>query len=497
MQLNLSQQMKMSQQMKLAPRMIQSMEILQLPIMDLQERIEQELEENVVLELDTDTEAVSDTERKLELQKAREEANAAKLDEKELVVDEEHDNAEDFERWESLLEELPDDEEIPTHRVSANRIAEEAERIHDVMANLEDEGKTLQEYLLEQFRFYELPERLRQFGEYLIQSLDHDGRLQSTLAELVQVYGQPISQEEAEYVLSLIQKLDPPGVGARDLKECLLLQIPNDHPRRDLLVKLIRSHLEDIAENRLPAIQRATGYSLEAIKAAIDDLKHLEPHPGRQFEHTPVQRVVPELRVTKDEETGRWVVELIDEHIPKLRISKKYRELLRNGADPQTRAYIKKKIESAKWLMDSIAQRQNTLKKVAQAIIDHQTEFLEKGPEYIAPLKMQQIADVVGVHVTTVSRAVDDKWIETPRGLLPLKRFFAAGTKTSDGEDVSWQVVQLKLKELIDNEDKRNPFSDEALQKEMAKLGYQLSRRTITKYRKKMGIPPARVRRQY
>ncbi|NOX54902.1 MAG: RNA polymerase factor sigma-54 [Planctomycetes bacterium] len=496
MQLNLSQQMKMSQQMKLAPRMIQSMEILQLPIMALQERIEQELEENVVLEqVPEDPNEVSDTERQVELEKAREEAQST-VDEKELVVDNEHDNEADFERLLNMADELPDDEEPPAPRPSANRIAEEGERIHDMMANLEADGQTLHEYLLEQFRFFELPDRLRRFGEYLIQNLDHDGRLQGTLAEIVQVYGEPIQYEEAEYVLSLIQKLDPPGVGARDLKECLLLQITDDHPYRDVLVTLISSHLEDIAENRLPVIQRKTGYSLETIKAAIEELRHLEPHPGRGFDRAPVQRVTPDLIVEQDE-NGRYVVRLVDEHIPKLRISKRYRQLLRNGTDSKTKEYIKKKIDSAKWLIESIEQRQNTLRRVAQAIIDYQREFLEKGPEFIAPLKMQQIADEVGVHVTTVSRAVDDKWIQTPRGLFPLKRFFTAGTKTTEGEDVSWQIVQLKLKELIDKEDKRNPLSDDALVKEMEKLGYKLARRTVTKYRKKMGIPSSRLRREY
>ena len=499
MQLNLSQQMKMTQQMRLAPRMIQSMEILQLPIMALQERIEQELEENVVLEAVADTKESSDTEREVELERAKEESASAG-ENKELVVDSDHNNEEDFERLLNMSEEWPDDDALPTPRLSSNRIVEEGERIHDVLANLEADSQTLHEYLLDQFHFFRLADELREFGEYLIQNLDRDGRLQGTLAEIVQVYevsyGRQIAYETAQRVLALIQKLDPPGVGARDLRECLLLQIPADLEDRDILINLISSHLEDIAENRLPVIQRTTGYSLETIKNAVQQLRSFDPHPGRRFEYQPVQNVTPDLVVEVDD-SGSYAVRLIDEHIPRLRISKRYRELLRGGADSNTREYIKKKIDSAKWLIESIEQRYGTLKRVAQAIVDHQTEFLEKGPEHIAPLKMQQIADVVGVHVTTVSRAVDDKWVQTPRGLFPLKRFFGGGTKTAEGDDVAWGIIQLKLKELVANEDKSNPLSDDALVVEMGKLGYTLARRTVTKYRKKLEIPSSRLRREY
>ena len=181
-----------------------------------------------------------------------------------------------------------------------------------------------------------------------------------------------------------------------------------------------------------------------------------------------------------------------------MRISKRYQQILASGkADPQTREYIKRKVESARWLIESIEQRYSTLKKVAQAIVDHQTEFLDKGPEYIVPLKMQQIADVVGVHVTTVSRAVDDKWVQTPRGIFPLKRFFGGGTTTAGGEEVAWDIIRIKLREIVDKEDKNDPLSDDALVDELAKQGYQLARRTVTKYRKALKIPSSRQRRAF
>jgi len=200
------------------------------------------------------------------------------------------------------------------------------------------------------------------------------------------------------------------------------------------------------------------------------------------------------VKLDKD---GKYVVELENEYTPPLRISRGYAQMLRNKADDQTKDYIKKKIDAAKWLIEAIEQRHSTLKRVAQAIVDFQTEFLDNGPEFIVPLKMQQIADVVGVHVTTVSRAVDDKWIQTPRGLYPLKRFFGGGTKTSDGEDVAWGIIRLKLKEIIDGEDKNKPLSDDALVDALSEEGYNLARRTVTKYRKAMNIPSSRQRREY
>jgi RNA polymerase sigma-54 factor len=263
------------------------------------------------------------------------------------------------------------------------------------------------------------------------------------------------------------------------------------------MVTLISSHLEDLSQNRLPVIQRKTGYSIETIKDAIEEMKHIiDPHPGRGYAEVPVQRVSPDLSVDKDKDDN-WVVTLLDEYTPELRISKRYVNMLRNNPDQATKEYIKKKIDSAKWLIESIEQRHNTLRRVATEIVNYQTDFLDKGPEAILPLKMQQIADKVGVHVTTVSRAVDDKWIQTPRGLFPLKRFFGGGTQNEEGDEVAWDIIRLKLKKIIDEEDKSNPLSDDALVEALAKEGYNLARRTVTKYRKNMNIPSSRQRREY
>ena len=500
MHLNISQQMKMSQQMKLAPRMIQSMEILQLSLLDLQERVEQELTENVTLEqLDKDGNPVSASEGNSEA--SGEEAPAAlesntSVDQKELVVESDNSNEADFERLLEMSAEWPADNVSGSARSSANRVEEEGERKHDAMSNMESRPQSLCEYLLEQFAFFNCEPHIRAFGEFLIQNLDHNGRLPSTLPEIVQFYGKPLEMEAAQAALKMIQKLDPAGVGARDYREMLLLQITDEMPHHDVMRTLVGQHLEDVAGNRLPAIQRKTGYSIDLIKTGIEQLQQLNPYPGRGFEERRAQQVTADLSVEKNAE-GRYVVKLEDEYMPSLRISPRYHKMLKEDPSTETRDWIRKKVESAKWLIESIEQRYSTLKRVAQAIVDYQTAFLDNGPEHIVPLKMQQIADVVGVHVTTVSRAVDDKWIQTSRGLFPLKRFFGGGTQTADGEEVAWDIIRIKLKEIVDNEDKSDPLSDEALVEALAKEGYKLARRTITKYRKNMNIPSSRQRREY
>lgn len=495
MHIALSQQMRMGmrQEMRLAPRMIQSMEILQLPMFALQERIDQELAENICLEQEPrQPEFVEPDAAEGPPADAAPEHD---FDREPLIAGQEN-GAADFERLLEISQDWPEDNYTSGSRPSSNQIEESGDRAHDLMANAESRPQTLQEYLLEQFAYFDVADNVRAFGEYLIQNLDEDGRLQSSLPEMVQVFGRSITLEEAQEALRLVQKLDPPGVGARDLRECLLLQITPQTPFREVLTTLISSHLDDILQNRLPHIERRTGYSLELIKAAIEQMRELNPHPGRGFAPAPVQTITPDLRVEKDE-NGRWIVKIIDEYVPRLRISPRYLKMLEGNPDPATRDFIRKKVESARWLIESIEQRYQTLRKVAQAIVDKQEEFLEYGPDAIQPLKMQQIADIVGVHVTTVSRAVDDKYIETPRGVFPLKRFFAGGTTTATGEEVAWENLRRKLKEIIDHEDKSAPLSDDDLVKEMAKHGYELARRTVTKYRKAMGIPSSRQRRVY
>jgi RNA polymerase sigma-54 factor len=268
-------------------------------------------------------------------------------------------------------------------------------------------------------------------------------------------------------------------------------------PFYDELQTLITDHLDDLQNNRLPVIQRKTGYSIEHIQESWKQLRRLNPKPGSSFSDVHVPSITPDVFLKRDED-GNYEVWLEETELPQLRISNYYRKRLMSGeATTEEKEYIKRKINAAQWLIESIQQRRNTLLRVSKAIVEYQTRFLEQGPEAIEPLKMQQIADKVGVHVTTVSRAVDGKYIQTHRGVLPLRRFFVGGTKSADGEEVAWDTIRVKLQEIVDSEDKQKPLSDDGLVQELAGHGLTVARRTVTKYRKKMGIPSSRQRRDW
>jgi len=500
MRLSFGQQMQMAQKQVLAPRMIQSMEILQLPIIALQERIEQEMEDNPVLD------QIEPTEETPTLEEEQVHPDAPTESERELVVDDNTNNEDDFERLMNMVDNLPDDYEERS-RPSRGQVEAESDRRHDAMANMVARPESLVDYLQHQLSWFELSDPLRRMCERIIYNLDSNGYLKSPLEEMLSPPPADLNGDAdswrteqlrlAEEALAIVQRLDPPGVGARNLKECLLLQLTPGLLFYEELQTLIENHLEDLENNRLPLISKKTGYSIETIQAAWEDLRTLKPKPGAEFNDSFVPTVTPDVYIER-RENGGYEVRLEDTQLPSLYISPTYRKLLQDPAtNAETRDYIKRKVNSAQWIIEAIEQRRSTLTRVSQAIVDHQTRFLDRGPEYIEPLKMQQIADKVGVHVTTVSRAVDDKWMQTPRGIFPLKRFFVGGTTGADGEEVAWDKVRLKLQEIVDNEDKTKPFSDDALVEQLAKHGIKVARRTVTKYRKAMNIPSSRQRRDW
>ncbi len=491
--------MQMAQKQVLAPRMIQSMEILQLPIMALQERIEQEMEDNPALEQLTDSDEPDEYEAEYE---SRDDT------ERELVVDEKNNNEDDFERLVNMAENLPDDYDERS-RPSRDQIESAGDRQHDQMASISSRPETLADYLEHQLSWFELDPALKKMALRVIFSLDSNGYLKTPLSDVLppapaELNGNAETWREeqlalAERALAAVQHLDPPGVGARNLRECLLLQLTPGMVMYDELRTLIEHHLEDLENNRLPLVSKKTGFSIDKIKEIWDELRKLKPKPGADFSESTVPNVTPDVFVDLND-AGVYEVRLEGRDVPSLCISPRMRKMLQEAAntkDKETQEYIKKKVNAAMWLIDAIEQRRSTLTRVSQAIVDHQTKFLDEGPEFIEPLKMQQIADKVGVHVTTVSRAVDDKWIQSPRGIFPLKRFFVGGTTSADGEEVAWDRVRIKLQEIVDGEDKSKPLSDDALVDELAKAGITVARRTVTKYRKAMSIPSSRQRRDW
>ena len=463
-----------------------------MPLTELEDRIDQELGENPVLEQREQDPNLPDE------QPERSEKEGTDVDQKEMVVEENGKNEDDFERLLNLDNDIPDHfDDRP--RTSSNRMQDDINRQHDMISNIADRGESLQDHLLHQVGELDISEEIDRMCERIISSLaaEDGGYLKVALQDLLP----PGSGEEdlqlADEALKIIQGLDPPGIAARNLKECLLLQLTEDLPYYDELRTLINDHLEDLRDNRLPGIEKATGYSIEHIQDAWEQLRKLNPKPASRFADRAVQVVTPDLKAELDEH-GNYTIKMDEGPGRRLFISKMYRQRLASGqATAEEKEFIKRKVMAAQWLIESIEQRRNTVARVAQEIINYQKDFLDKGPHFIKPLKMQQIADEVKVHVTTVSRAVDDKWIETPRGIFPLRGFFVGGTQTDDGQDVAWNEIQLKLKEIVDSENKAKPFSDDELVKRLKEAGFPVARRTVTKYRKNLDIPSSRKRRDW
>jgi len=486
----------------MAPRMIQSMEILQMPLAELQERIERELIENPVLERrETDPSLPSENENESESGRGNEDSEkqeSQEIGQKELVIGEGRENADDFERLLNLDQDSPaffDDQ----FRPSSNRVQDSSDRHHDMISNVAEREETLQDHLLVQLSDWDLTPQLSRMCERIISSLNADdgGYLRTSLSDLLPANASDNDLDLAEEAMAIVQSLDPPGIAARDLRECLMLQLNVEIPHYDWVRTLILNHLEDLQNNRIPHIQKATGMTVDQIQEAWAELRRLNPRPARRFSEQHAVAIIPEITVVQDE-AGNYTVKMDEGPARSLYISKYYRQRLANGqATPEEREFIKRKVGAAQWLMDAIQQRRNTLMKVAQEIVNHQKDFLDRGPEFIVPLKMQQIADRVSVHVTTISRAVDDKYVETPRGIYALRRFFAGGTTNEDGEDVAWDKIRIEMQRLVDHEDKSNPLSDDELMKSLGQAGLKVARRTIAKYRQKMDIPSSRQRRDW
>jgi RNA polymerase sigma-54 factor len=482
MRLDTSQQMRTEMRLRMAPRMIQSMEILQLPIMALQERIEQELGENPILEDLRDTPSAEPGDDDLPAPAPEERVSDSEPDE--------FDNLSSLdENWSEIYGEGP--------RRSRASLSEQSDRKQEAMQNMASRPRSFHDDLTDQLGFFDCATVVREMAEYIIYNLDERGLYPHDLHDVIRELNGRATPEQASEALKLVQRLDPPGVAARDLRECLLLQLNPEVPGHDVLQILISQHFDDLEHNRLPLIEKKTGIPLETIKESLEHLRRLNLRPSAGFQVEDPHYVIPDLIVEANDQ-GVYEVRLADQNTPQLAISRDYLKQLRNkDTDQATRDFIQKKIQSARWLIESIEQRRNTLLRVAKSIIEHQKDVLDRGPEFIEPLKMQQIADRVGVHVTTVSRAVDDKWIQTPRGIFPLKRFFGGGTRTAEGDEIAWDTIKQKLLEVIAKEDKLNPMSDEEIVDEMARQGVTVARRTVTKYRQNLLIPSSRQRKQF
>jgi RNA polymerase sigma-54 factor len=494
MRLEVSLQARQEMRLKLAPQIIQSIEILQLPLLELLERIDQELLENPLLEVVGSSEEPADDAEAGPPASSEEPADDG--DPVETVLDTPETDQEPLrtEDYEALGEMLAYEDREPSGRSRLSNDEKDAKLA--AIENSPAPDITLEEHLRRQLAMFDIAPDVRRICEYIVANLDWRGYFPSPLEEVAPSLEPPATVPQVEEALKVVQQLEPTGVGARDLNECLLLQLDPAAANCVLLRRLIQEHLDDIIKNRYPKVAKAVGCTMEELKQAIEEIGKLNPLPGALFGEQAAPHVMPDVRVELVE--GEYRVILEDTALPSLRIASYYaRRLQQKDLDPKTEAYLRDKLQSARWLMDAIQQRRSTLYNITSAIVEAQKEFLQKGPMHLKPLKMQGIADQVGVHVSTVSRALAGKYAQTPRGVLLLKHFFTGGVEKDDGEMESWEVVRQKLLQIIANEDKRKPMSDEEIAAGLGKQGIEIARRTVSKYRKVLSIASSRQRRQY
>lgn len=473
--LNLSQQLRLG--LKLTPQQVQYLKLLQLPNLALEQRIKTELELNPMLELD---EEIDDA---LEQEEATEDA-AAEV------------NGEDDEGY-TLDDYMADDlagYKSPEARPAAG---EEEDSERPIAAT-----PPLSERLLAQFRMLEIDDTDNLLAEEIIGNVDEDGYLRRDLALIVQdlnlSFGLDIPVQKAEDVLRKVQQLDPPGIAARDLKECLEAQIhwgKYDPAIRELALKVLALHFEDLKLKRYDALSQNLGIGMETLKKIVDLIQHLNPKPGDGEFSAQENYVTPDFIVEKD--AGDFVITLNDRSIPTLRLNRAYRELITpkgKKSTKETKDFIKQKFESAKWFIASIHQRRETLLKVMQVIVNRQREWFETG-ENLKPMIYKDVAEIVSVDISTISRVVNSKYVQTEFGVYSLKQFFTSAIETTTGEDLSNQVVKQKVKDLIEAEDPKNPLNDDKIADILQKEGIKLARRTVAKYREQLGLPIARMRK--
>ncbi|MBN2377251.1 MAG: RNA polymerase factor sigma-54 [Sedimentisphaerales bacterium] len=491
MRLDISQQMRAEQRMVLAPRMIQSMEILQLPLLALQERIEQEMLTNPVLE--EELPADFDSPPPANEQTSQEVPEGERL----LQIGQDDSKKGDFERLENIGNDY-DDYLGRSSYITQKRTNGERDAKLDAMQNTAAPNQSLNDYLHEQWLFMEADEIIKKAGTVIIDNLDDSGYLTTDLQSLTEQLREPVKPEQMNLALQLVQTLDPPGIGARDMAQCMLLQLRNQPEPRTLEIELVSNHLKDIEMNRYPAIAKKTGKTIKEIQDAVKVISQLDPRPGMQIGSHENQYIVPDIIVDYDEEDDIYTARLSDGSSPNLRISSLYAGMIKDKKTAtDAKEFLQNSVRSARWLIESIEQRKTTLLRVVNHVLKNQRDFFDHGPLHLKPLPMVEVAEALGIHVGTVSRAVSGKYLQTPIGIFPLRSFFSGGTENAAGESVSWDAIKAKLQEIIDNEDKNNPLSDDKLVEELVRQGLTVARRTVAKYRGLLNIPPARRRKEY
>jgi RNA polymerase sigma-54 factor len=472
----MQQRQSLALQQVLSPQLQQSLLILQTPLLELRNLVQQEMETNPVLE------------------ELPEDPGTNERSEAEGAADENF--KEEFEKLASLDEEWRDYmAQSASSSFDGRHGSKEADEKRQFLFDSIPVQETLQQNLIAQLNQTALSADDRKAAELVIGNIDDDGFLQSTPEEMALNSGIP--QEDFERMLGLIQGFYPTGVGARDLRECLLIQLQRQGKEQSVEYRIVSEYMDDLGRHRFPEIARRMATSVEEVQKAADNIARLNPRPGQVFAAAPQNYVLPDVVVENVD--GEYQIAFNNEQIPHLRISNLYKDIIASG-DAQTgdvKDYIRDKIRSGKFLIRSIHQRQQTIMNIAQQIVSRQRDFLEHGPSHLKPMTMAEVADAVGVHETTVSRAVSGKYMATPQGVFEMKYFFTGGYETATGESLSNISVKQSILDLVKHESGSAPLSDQEIVEILTERGIPIARRTVAKYRSELNILPSHMRRKY
>lgn len=490
-------------QQVLAPQLQQSLALLQAPTLELKALVEQELQQNPLLE-EVQAEEQEQSDRPNAEMDTQMITKAEVADPAEPPADVNFDpatekpNADPVDDFQAEFERLTQlDQEWRDHFAETNipmRASPEDEEKRQFMFDSLATGTSLQEHLLEQVRLSEVTDEQRPIADMLIGNIDDYGYLKATVEEMA--FSTSLPPDQIAEVLKVIQSFYPPGVGARDLRECLMLQLERQGRQKTLEYRIVRDFMDALGKRRIPEIARGTEEDVVDVQKAIARIGLLEPRPGRAFLPDNDQYVLPEVFVVKQGE--EFVVSTNNEQIPHLRISNTYKDLMAKAdASSEVREYIREKIRAGKFLIKSLHQRQQTILNIGREIVNRQREFMEKGVAFLKPLTMVQVAEVVGVHETTVSRAVSGKYMQTPQGVFEMKYFFTSGIQTASGEGMSNTSVKDMIADIFQNEERSKPLSDQEVVMMLSEKGIVIARRTVAKYRSELNILPSNLRKVY
>jgi RNA polymerase sigma-54 factor len=497
MEMKIGLHLRQRQQLVMTPKLQQALKLLQMPAIELQQMLKQEIMENPLLEeVEEYEEIAEDSNEESESQEASADGDGAAPADAPAATSEEAPDTDAKTDGAEAGDERVDWDEYFSDGFEIGRAGAEEEHKEEFFEKVPVAKRSFTDQLMGQLRIVTDDPKTLAIGDYLIGSLDESGYLTCGLEEVANTFG--VGVDEVDKVLEIIQAIDPPGVGARNLQECLLLQLKYRGLGDSVAAAIIRDHFDEFKQKKYVDIARKLRISVQDVQDQCKLISTLDPKPGLEVVAEDPKYVIPDLIIENVD--GKYVVYLNDRNIPRLRVSQHYHdELMREvrDGDSEAREFINARLKSAKWLIQTIEQRRRTMVKVMECIVRKQREFFDKGTAYLKPLTLQQVASEINMHESTVSRVTTNKYVQTPRGVFELKFFFSSSLGTQDGGEVSAKSAKDKIRRIIEAEADRTPLSDQKIADMLKKDGLNIARRTVAKYREQLNILPARMRKQY